>query len=348
MPTNISPRLHGIELTPEQERRALEVHRSSLIVDGSLVLIQDESHFDLRRSGNVTVTNHTVTRPDDDLEQALHAIDFCRRWIDAHPSQHLLATTVADIQEAYKSGREAIVFGPQNTEMIGTDLTYLGTFYDLGVRILQLTYQRQNWVGSGCGEKRDAGLTIFGRKLVGSMDDMGIIVDLSHCGAVTSRDAIELSRNPVIFSHAHPAAIAPNVRAKDDDLLRAMAAKGGVIGVTAISAFCYDPARPKVRPGVPDMVKHIRYLVDLLGIDHVGVALDFEETNTPEHYYASVKRHPEIQEGWSYEEKRIHDLTEVKDLLNLTRGLVVAGFTDDEIRKILGLNFMRVIEQVWH
>jgi len=231
--------------------------------------------------------------------------------------------------------------------MIATDLSLLGTFYDLGVRVLQLTYQRQNWVGSGCGEQRDGGLTQFGRKMVGAMDDMGILVDLSHCGPITSRDAIDLSRNPVIFSHAHPSAIAPHVRAKDDDLLRAMAAKGGVIGVTALSAFCYDPARPKERPGLADMVKHIRYLVDLLGVDHVGVALDFEETNTPEHYYAFSKLHPEIEEGWSYEDKRIHDLTEVDQLPNLTRALVSGGFTDTEIRKILGLNFVRVFEQVW-
>src|SRR5687767_9094641 len=341
------PTLHGVELTPEQDSRAQELHQSSLIVDGSLVLRTDEVHFEYRRAGNVTVTNHTVTRPDSDLQLALREVNECRRWIDAHPSEHLLALSVADIQQAYRTGREAIVFGPQNTEMIGTDLAFLGTFYDLGVRILQLTYQRQNWVGSGCGEKRDGGLTTFGRKMVGAMDELGIIVDLSHCGAVTSRDAIDLSRNPVIFSHAHPSAIAPNVRAKDDDLLRAMAAKGGVIGVTALSAFCCDPGRPKVRPGLVDMVKHIRYLADLLGIDHVGVALDFEETNTPEHYAASVKLHPEIQSGWAYEEKRIHDLTEVKDLPNLTRAMVVAGFTDDEIRKVLGLNFMRVFEHVW-
>jgi membrane dipeptidase len=126
-----------------------------------------------------------------------------------------------------------------------------------------------------------------------------------------------------------------------------MAATGGVIGVTAISAFCYDPARPRVRPGLREMVAHIRYLVDLLGIDHVGVALDFEETNTPEHYYAFNRLHPEIEAAWSYEDKRIHDLAEVKDLPNLTRALVASGFTDDEIRKILGLNFLRVFEQVW-
>jgi membrane dipeptidase len=329
------------------EQRVEKLHKEAIVIDGSIVIDMVPDHFERVRAGNVTAVNHTVTDPYADLLTSLKEIEFCRRWIAENAEHALLVRSVADIHEAKRSGREGVIFGPQNTEMIGTDLAFLGTFYDLGVRILQLTYQRQNWVGSGCGEKRDGGLTTFGRKMVGAMDELGILVDLSHCGAVTSRDAIELSRNPVIFSHAHPSAIAPNVRAKDDDLLRAMAAKGGVIGVTALSAFCCDPARPKVRPGLADMVKHIRYLVDLLGIDHVGVALDFEETNTPEHYEASVKLHPEIQSGWAYEEKRIHDLTEVKDLPNLTRAMVVAGFTDDEIRKVLGLNFMRVFKHVW-
>lgn len=342
--------LRGIELTQAQETRAQAVHDGALIIDGGLVLRQDEVHFQYRKAGGVDATNHTVTRPDSDLQMALHEVDMCSRWIEANPQEVLLVRAAADIHEAKRSGREAIIYGPQNTEMIGTDLAYLGTFYDLGVRILQLTYQRQNWVGSGCGEKRDGGLTRFGRSLVSAMDEMGIVVDLSHAGAITSADAIELSRNPVIFSHAHPNALSPTVRAVADDVLRALAAKGGVIGVTALSAFLYDPQHPRVRPDLTAMVRHIRYLVDLLGIDHVGVALDFEETNTPENYAAAALRNPEISkaQGWSYEEKRIHDLTEVKDLPNLTRALVWGGFSDDEIAKILGLNFLRVFEHVWH
>lgn len=342
--------LRGITLTAAQEQRAKTVHEGALVIDAGLVLKQDETHFAYRKAGGVHATNHTVTRPDSDLVTSLREVDFCSRWIDANPKDVLLARTVADIHEARKSGREAVIYGPQNTEMIGTDLAFLGTFYDLGVRILQLTYQRQNWVGSGCGEKRDGGLTGFGRKLVSAMDAMGIVVDLSHVGAATSRDAIELSRNPVILSHAHPNALSPTVRAVGDDVLRALAAKGGVIGVTALSGFLYDPKNPRVRPDLTAMVAHIRYLVDLLGIDHVGVALDFEETNTPENYAAAALRHPEIQkgQGWSYDEKRIHDLTEVRDMPNLTRALVWGGFSDEQIVKILGSNFLRVFQQVWH
>jgi membrane dipeptidase len=340
-------RLVDVELTEEQARRAAAIHREAIVVDGSLTLKQDEKHFAEARAGGVTATNHTVIWPDRDLPTALREINSCRRWIDANPEHVLLATTVADIHTAKASGREAIIFGPQNTEMIGTDLSLLGTFYDLGVRVLQLTYQRQNWVGAGCGERRDGGLTRFGRDLVREMNALGIVVDVSHGGAVTARDAIEFSTTPVIFSHAHPAAVSPHTRAVDDDLIRAMADQGGVIGMTALSGFLYDPERPRERPSLKMLVRHIEHIANLVGIDHVGIALDFEETNTPEHYEAARRANPELNTGWSWDDKRIHNLTEVGDFPNVTAALVAAGFSDADIKKILGENYLRVFNSVW-
>jgi membrane dipeptidase len=341
------PPIVGITLTAEQERRAVALHRSSIVVDCSSVLKQEPSHIERARAGGVTVTNHTVTRVRSDLPQALREINMCRRWIDQNPNDVLLCLGVEDIHEAKRSDREAIVFGPQNTEFLGTDLDFVGTFYDLGVRIMQLTYQRQNWVGSGCGERRDGGLTTFGRKVVSLMDDLGMVVDISHCGHVTGMDAIEHSRNPVLLTHAHPAALSPHVRAKSDDLIKALAARGGVIGLTALSAFNHRPEQPLVRPGLDRWVEHVRYLVDLVGIDHVGIGLDFDETNTPEKWAADHAAQPELKSGWSWEDRRIHDLTHAGEEVNVTRALVWGGFSDAEIEKILGANFLRVFKQVW-
>lgn len=334
-------------LTPEQEQRALELHARSIVIDCSSVVNPEPDHITRFRGGGVTVTNHTVTHPSSDLVAAVGDINTCRRWIEANSADVLLALTVGDIRDAKASGREAIIFGPQNTEFLGTDLSRLGLFHDLGVRVMQLTYQRQNWVGSGCGEPNDGGLSLFGRELVTAMDEAGIVVDLSHCGTRTAADAIQLSENPVVFSHAHPNAIAPHIRAKDDELLVAMAARGGVIGVTALSAFLRDPARPTERPGLSDWVRHIRYLVNLIGIDHVGVGLDFDETITREKWEADHRRWPELSLGWSYDERRAVGLTSAAEETNMTRALVAASFTDEEIQKILGLNFLRVFETVW-
>ena len=105
--------------------------------------------------------------------------------------------------------------------------------------------------------------------------------------------------------------------------------------------------RPGIRPGLPDFVKHIEYVADLVGIEHVGIGLDFDETNTPENYYADNLRFPELVSGFSWEEKRIQDLTDASQLPNVTRALVVAGFTREEIDEVLGLNLVRVLQQVW-
>ena len=340
----------GITLTADQEARAARIHAASLVIDCSSVVKQEPTHIQRARAGGVTATNHTVVRPMSDLPTALREINSARRWIHANPDDVLLATSTGDIQDAKRTNREAIIFGPQNTEFVGTQLEHLGTAYDLGVRILQLTYQRQNWVGSGCGERHDAGLTTFGRAFVTEMNQLGIVVDVSHCGQVTGMDAVEASQAPVILSHAHPGRIAPHARAKDDELLRAIAASGGVIGLTAISMFLYDPEAPGVRPGLADFARHMRYLIDLVGVDHVGIGLDFDETNTPEKYAADQRAHPEIYTNtaaFGWDDKRIHGLTHAGEELAVTRVLVSEGLSDAEIQQVLGLNFLRVFAQVW-
>ncbi|HUG47361.1 MAG TPA: membrane dipeptidase [Candidatus Limnocylindria bacterium] len=340
----------GISLSAEQEERARRLHGEAIVIDCSSVVKQEPSHIERARAGGVTATNHTVTRPMSDLPTALAELNSCRRWIDQHPDDVLLGTSVDDIDEAKRTNREAIIFGPQNTEFIGTDLNVLGTAYDLGVRILQLTYQRQNWVGSGCGERRDAGLSMFGRELVSEMNELGIVVDVSHCGQVTGADAIEVSRTPVVVSHGHPSRVAPHARAKDDDLLRALAAAGGVIGVTAISMFLYDLTEQDVRPGLRDLARHLEYLIDLIGVDHVGIGLDFDETNTPEKYAADAAAHPEIYTqtarfGW--DDKRIHKLTSAAEELSVTNALVSLGLSDEDVLKVLGGNWLRIFKEVW-
>jgi membrane dipeptidase len=337
-------------LDEAQEARARRLHAEAIVIDGSSVVKQEPSHIGRARAGGVTATNHTVTHPMADLRQALSEIDACRRWIDRNPADLLLGTSVASIHEAKRSNREAVILGPQNTEFLGTDIGGLGTAYDLGVRILQLTYQRQNWIGSGCGERVDAGLTTFGHAFVREMNELGILVDISHCGQVTGVDAIEASSVPVVVSHGHPSRIAPHARAKDDHLLDALATHGGVIGPTALSMFCYSPEDRGRRPGLADFARHIEYLVDRLGIDHVSIGLDFDETNTPEKYAADAAAHPEIYTAtaaFPWDERRISGLTDASETPSVTRALVSLGLSDEDIHKVLGGNLLRVLGQAW-
>ena len=275
------PELVGFSLTEEQEGRAVELHRASILVDCSSVLKQEPVHFERAKAGGVTATNHTVTRVNSDLAQALREINSCRRWIDANSDEVLLCLTVDDIYAAKRSGREAVIFGPQNTEFLGTDADFVGTFYDLGVRIMQLTYQRQNWVGTRVAARpgwRRFDVRQEGHRPDGRTGDDRRYLALRPSNRYGRHRAVQ---EPGLITHGHLAVLSPHVRAKEDYLLKALAAKGGVIGLTAMSYFQYYQDRPFEWPNVTRWVEHLKYLIDLIGIDHVGVGLDFDETNSP-------------------------------------------------------------------
>lgn len=323
-------------------RRAL--HDDTLVFDGSIALELTTSHLDRMRDGGVTAVNHTVTVPYVDTAEALSQINACRRWIDANADRVTLAVTTADIVAAKKSGREAIVFGPQDTEMIGANFDLIGTFYDLGVRILQLTYQRQNLLGSGCGERDDAGLTAMGHTFVGLLNDHRILVDVSHCGERTGRDAMEASSSPVVVTHAPCHALSPHMRAKSDAFIRAMADQGGVMGITGISPFLHYPDEPGRRPDVKRLVAHVAHVAELAGVDAVAIATDFEETLGLAGYDELVRRG--VLGPWTFEERRAEGLEDGSKFFNVTDGLADAGFSPEEIRKILGGNWMRMFGQV--
>lgn len=321
-----------------------QLHDEALVFDGSIALELTDAHLDRMRDGGVTAVNHTVTIPYADTAEALAQINSCRRWIDTHADRVRLAVTVADILEAQASAREAIIFGPQDTEMIGADLDLVGTFYDLGVRILQLTYQRQNLLGSGCGERDDAGLTAVGRSFVGALDDHGILVDVSHCGERTGRDAMSISANPVVVTHAPCDALSPHMRAKSDAFIRELGDQGGVMGIAAISPFLHHPDDPGRRPDVKRLVEHVAHVAEIAGVDAVAIATDFEETLHRDGYDEMVSRG--VLGPWSFEERRAEGLEDGSKFFNVTDALVDAGFSTDDVLKIIGGNWMRVFGAV--
>jgi len=335
----------GIVLSDAQEARAARLHADAIVIDcGSLVYRETEFLGRVRRGG-VTAINHHPSRPVYALTAFLHEIQECRAWIKANPSLVQAVHSAADIRAAKASGRFAMMIGPQNAEYLGTDLFLVPVFRDLGVVITHLTYQRQNHFGSGCGEARDGGLSRLGRALVRELEAARVVVDLAHAGGVTAADAFEFAKRPPIISHGHPKRLSPHMRAFDDDVLRRLAAAGGVIGITGCSQFLYYPEAPGRQPRLDRFVEHVMYVAELIGIDHVGIGLDLDEATTEEQWNAWP--FPELTGGWPYPERRCDGLAGVAELGNLTRALVWAGLTDEEIRKVLGLNFLRVFEAVW-
>jgi membrane dipeptidase len=326
-----------------EEQRALDLHYGSIVVDCSTIVKYENEHFEYARMGGVTASNHTIR--SDTFRQAVDDIAKCYSWIEKNSDKGVVAESVEDIERAKKEGKTSIIFGPQNSTLVENDLNLLTIIHKLGVRIIQLTYQHRNLVGDGCGERTSCGLSSFGVDMVKKMNESHMVMDLSHCGARTVSDAMEFSNDPVIFSHTNPYSLCklPS-RAKTDEQIKALAEKGGVMGLTAYSPLCKTR---EVRPTLEDYLNHIDYVVNLVGADYVGTGLDLDETSSPESFERFRGRFPEISENWTWEERNTDGLTRIDLFPNITKGLVVRGYSDQEIQKILGGNFLRVFKRVW-
>jgi membrane dipeptidase len=255
------------------------------------------------------------------------------------------ALTAADIRRAKCENKVAGYLSNQFLGEMGSSIELLDAVHAIGMRMIQLTYNSMNLVGAGCTERTDAGISHFGARVIGRMNQLGIIVDTGHCGRQTTLDACALSAVPIVASHTSAAAVYKVDRAKSDEELRAIAGTGGVIGVYAVPFFL----APGEGVTIEAMLDHIDYMVTLVGWVHVGIGTDWPLSGSKE-----ALRHFQIAAmGTGFREEHNLDCTtnlvgfdDYRDFPNITRGLVKRGYTDDQIRGILGENFVRVFEQV--
>lgn len=335
-------------MSKEEEQRALDIHRKAIIIDGSIVpKIGDDSYLGRMKNGGVTASNATVLRSWDDFRRGIERLGLWYRWLEQYSNRVLLATTSRDIERAKGEGKVALIFGPQNTKMIGDKIILLSIFHKLGVKIIQLTYNYHNFVGSGCTERVDSGLSNFGVRLVEEMNKQGVLIDLSHCGDVTINDAIEISKDPIIFSHACVRSLTDHVRNKTDDQIKAMAENRGVIGITSYTPLIWS--QWGLRPAIQNFLNHIDYVVKLVGIDHVGIASDLEEDSEELSREAWVPLgRPALPPTYSAGQTGRKNLFKsIEEFVEITKGLVSRGYSNNEIMKILGGNFLRVFKEVW-
>jgi membrane dipeptidase len=336
---------------------ARDIHASAIVIDGNgeLALGQvpftgisaEQSFEDARRSG-LTALSYTVGcwGPSASLSYENVLADFAR-WhghLDRYRDRIRLATRTQDIRDAKREGRLAILFNIQDLSIIGSDLSTLEFLYGLGVRHLQLTYNSRNLIGDGCTERTNAGLSDFGVAVVRRLNEMGVLIDLSHCGRRTTLDAAEISSRPVACTHTAARSLRDIPRNKTDEEARAVAATGGVVGVLAIPSFV--TAAPEAT--IDDVLQHIDYLVNLVGIDHVGIGTDrgvSPESVTREEYMAWLAPlgfKPEVAPPWP---PGIPGFECAAELPRLTEGLVGRGYSAPNIKKILGENFLRLFQQ---
>lgn len=331
-------------------KTAAEVHAESIVIDAVCPLVRDDPQYiDWYRMGGATAIAPTIASVETS-RMALIRLGVWHRWLRER-SDLLLVRTAGDVETAKKTGRLGIYFHFQGTDPIEDNLEMIDAYKVLGVGVVQLSYNVKNRVGDGCEERTDAGLSHFGVKLIERLNKARVIVDCSHTGLRTSLDAIERSSAPVILSHSNPLSVHSSKRNVHEDLIDAVAKSGGVIGMVGFPAMV-AAAR---EPSLDDFVAHIDAIVERVGIDHVGLGIDYYRGQSEVASDESAQRTYDdmVRSGvWgpAYPPPPHHypaGIKTPKTLPNLTQRLLERGYKESDVRKVLGENWLRVMRSVW-
>jgi membrane dipeptidase len=262
----------------------------------------------------------------------------------AHSSLVFLGTTVEDIERAHETGRIAVIASIEGAAPIENELDRIDVLYGLGVRMLGVTYSETNQLGGGIRDPGDGGLTAFGRKAVTRMNRLGMAIDVSHSGDTTAMQTCELSTAPVFLSHSGARALYGERKLKEDDLLRAIAGTGGVIGIEASPNTTTVPDKPQ---SIETVMTHAEYCIDVMGIDHVAFGPDTFFGDHVELHRRYAGNLGTGEEPDHVEIDYVEGLENPAEFPNIVRWLVGHGYDDDQIAKLAGGNIIRALRDVW-
>ncbi len=321
----------------------LKLHEDAIVFDGLIVSNWSREVFEDMRRGGITAANCTCSVWEG-FRDTMVNVGQWNRWFAEHDDLIVKALTTADIRAAKEQNKTAVVLGFQNTSAFEDRLEFIEIFKSAGVGVAQITYNTQNLAGSGCYESTDSGLSDFGHEVVAEMNRVGMLCDLSHVGSKTSREVIEASKKPVAYTHCLPAGLKQHPRNKSDEELRFIADHGGFVGVTMFTPFL----KRGPESTVDDYIEAIDYVIDIAGEDQVGIGTDFTQ-GYGEPFFRWITRdkgyaRPLTEFG---EIKFPEGFSSIGEFPNLTLAMERAGWTESRIRKILGLNWVRLLDEVW-
>ncbi len=324
---------------------SLALYDESVVIDALNCLPElSEDYIQTLIDAGVTAVNATLPSQapfPPTFIQATERLQFLEKIIAKNSSKAVIALTAADIETCKKEGKVAIIAGSQDGSIIEANIDNVDTLFRLGYRVIQITNSTRNLIGDGCLERVDAGLSKFGIAVIERMNELGMVIDLSHVGPKTTMEAIEFSTAPVCFTHANAMTLCNHSRNKSDLALKAVAERGGVIGLNVISS--YTQTRPGVEPDIEDYYNMMDYVVGLVGADHVGIGTDISPDWAPEEIAKFFKAYPEL----TGTEVHLTGLDTVIYFTDLTQGLLDRGYGEESVRKILGDNWLRFFATVW-
>lgn len=294
------------------------------------------------RALGVDVVMLNIGFGDQGPEAHLRTLASMRHWLRARPDDYLLIDGPDAIERARASGRLAVGFDIEGANAIGDQLSLVELYQSLGVRWMLLAYNRNNLVGGGCQDE-DTGLSEFGREVIREMERVGVQLCLSHTGHRTARQALDVATRPVIFSHSNPSVVHPHPRNIPDELIRACAATGGVVGINGVGSFLgtfegSDDIRSET------YARHVDHVVQLVGPQHVSLALDYVfDMGELEEYMAKMRHNfpPEL----GYHGKPAFVAPE--QLPEIVQTLMGWGYGEADLASILGGNLLRLARQTW-
>ncbi len=324
---------------------AADLHGDAVVIDGLVISRWSRAVFEEMHAGGLTAANCTCSVWEG-FRDTMTNITRWQRWLRENDDLLLQVHTTDDIRRAKREGRVGIILGWQNTSALEDRVEFVELFKRLGVGVMQLTYNTQNLVGSGCWESQDAGLSDFGRDVIDEMNRVGVLVDLSHVGAATSRDAVAHSAKPVAYTHCCPTGLKDYPRNKTDAELRRVAERGGFIGVAT-----YPPFLPwGDETTVDHCVEVFEYVIDVVGEDAVGIGTDFTQDQDVAFFewLRADKGHGRVLvPGRARVPKLPAGLERLRDFPNLTAAMERRGWAEARIRKVLGENWLRFLGEVW-
>ena len=321
---------------------AAELHDKSIIIDGLICAKWNRELFEDMAKGKLTAANCTVSFWEN-FEGTVRNIVEMNQLIEANSDLLLKVYTTKDIQRAKDEGKTGVMMGFQNAHAFEDQIGYVQVFKDLGVGIVQMCYNTQNLVGTGCYE-RDGGLSGYGREIVAEMNRVGMLCDLSHVGPNTAKEVIIESKKPVAYSHCLPSGLKEHPRNRTDEELKFIADNGGFVGVTMFAPFL----KAGINATIDDYVEAIQYIYNIVGEDAIGIGTDF----TQGHGYDFFE-YLTHDKGYARRLTRFGEIINplgmrtVGDFPNLTEALLKHGFSERQVVKIMGENWVNLLHEVW-
>ncbi|MBI1774595.1 MAG: membrane dipeptidase [Proteobacteria bacterium] len=329
--------------TPISEK-ASALHQASIVWDAHACLPlmpgQSMAELERHRRAGASFVSVNVGMDFNPIPQVMRVIAGFRAWLAAHSEHFLLAGSIADVRRAKREGKLAVAFDLEGSTMLADDLMMLALYRDLGVRQIHLAYNRDNSIAGGC-HGSDMPLTLLGRKVVEEINRIGLLMDCSHSGTRTSMDVMEISSRPVIFSHSNPKALKGHARNITDEQIRACAKTGGVVALSGIGIFL----------GANDIttetfLRHVDYVVERIGIDHVGIGLDYMFERHVNDSPPGLDKNAWWPPGNEYGALDLETIPPER-LPELTEALLAHQYSEADVAKILGGNMARVAGETW-